>query len=431
MTIDHTPPPPVIEEECIVTAFVGPDTIVESLRSFFSKARNSLRLYIFDFNYKPLLDHLASVKAANPQLQIKVLLDPVKHSANANAPANGIEATRQLKHFCGEENVRMGPTIHTQRPVFELVHQKYAVADDSESMVMTANWDNYLPTPERPMAGREWGIKISGAQTAEYFAKLFDNDWSLQVAKAEPARAPVVSDLDVVLKYVLHEPAKVQAFLGGVALDAKAARGSPLFPEKSFDSKMRRILPLISPGNYHSVVLDLIRNAKKKLRIQQMYLSRLSKVNGQIAPVQDGKVQALLNEVMSAFRRGVDTEILIEPTTQLTCHDDVKLELFPEVAQLVGTGMFSSIRFRRVGPSRVLNYFHNKGLLVDDEAVVVSSTNWSDFSITLSREAGLVIFDPEIASWYTTVFEHDFKQALSLDTMQYFPFLQEIGKLKS
>jgi phosphatidylserine/phosphatidylglycerophosphate/cardiolipin synthase-like enzyme len=431
MALDHTPQPPIIEEKCTVTAFVGPDSIVESLRTFFSEARNSLRLYIFDFNSKPLLDHLAAVKAANPQLQIRVLLEPVKHSASAQAPANGCEATRQLMQICGEENVRMGPTVHTDRPVFELVHQKYAVADDSASIVMTANWDTYLPTPQRPMAGREWGIKISGAQTAEYFTRLFENDWWLQVAGAEPARVPVVSDLNLMLKYVLQEPAKMQASLSGVDLAAKAEGGRPLFPEKSFDSRVRRILPLVSPSNYFSVVLDLIRNAKKKLRIQQMYLSRLSKVNGEIAPVQDGKVQALLNEVVAAYKRGVDTEILIEPTTQLACHDNKKLELFPEVAQLISSGMFSSIRFRRVGPSRVLNFFHNKGLIVDDEAVVVSSTNWSDFSIMLSREAGLVIFDSEIAAWYTAVFEHDFEEALLLDTMQYFPFLQEIGKLKS
>jgi phosphatidylserine/phosphatidylglycerophosphate/cardiolipin synthase-like enzyme len=281
------------------------------------------------------------------------------------------------------------------------------------------------------MAGREWGVKIAGARTAAYFATLFDHDWSLQVGAKRPVRPSAVSGVDRVLKYILYEPTKAQAFRGGIALHAKAPGDSPLFPEQRFDRRNRRILPIISPSNYHSVVLDLIRNAKRTLRLQHMYFSPLSKIDGQIAPVPDGKVQALLNEVVAAFKRGVDTEILIEPTTQLASHDDRKLELFSEVAQLIAAGMFSRIRFRHVGPSRVLDYFHNKGLVVDDESVVVSSTNWSDFSITLSREAGVLIFDPQIASWYTTVFEHDFKQALPLDAMQYLPFLQETGKLKS
>jgi len=84
-----------------------------------------------------------------------------------------------------------------------------------------------------------------------------------------------------------------------------------------------------------------------------------------------------------------------------------------------------------VGPDRTLTFFHNKGLVVDGEAVVVSSTNWSDFSVTLSREAGVIVRDPEVAGWYAAVFDHDFQHAADpLDRISYQAFLQEIRKIR-
>ena len=409
---------------------MGPDTIVESLRDFFSSARSSLWISIFKFHHEGLLDHLAALAEAQPQLEVRAQLDPVKHDGEAGAPPEGVSATRRLRRICGDKNVQMGPTVNSSRPVFELIHQKYAIADEERTLIVTGNWDKFMPSPDRQIAGQEWGIIIEGRETASYFSRLFENDWNLKPSVVAAMAKHAVHPAPDEIEHLTGEDAMERGYAEEVMPVVRMARKVPQFPEGTFQPKRRDILPLVSPANYHPVVIDLINKASSRLCIQQMYFSRLSKVEGSIVPVPDGKTQALLNALRGAHERGVKVDILLESTTQLSYHDERNLELFWEFLQLMRAGMKDSIRFRRVGPQRVLSFFHNKGIIADGRAVVVSSTNWSDFSMTLSREVGVLMLDTEIAGWYAAVFDRDFANAVTLDEMQYADFLKEIRKLK-
>jgi phosphatidylserine/phosphatidylglycerophosphate/cardiolipin synthase-like enzyme len=50
---------------------------------------------------------------------------------------------------------------------------------------------------------------------------------------------------------------------------------------------------------------------------------------------------------------------------------------------------------------------HNKGIVVDGEAVLVSSANWSSDGILRNRDAGLIIANAEVAGYYQQVFLDD------------------------
>src|SRR5262249_48588016 len=52
-------------------------------------------------------------------------------------------------------------------------------------------------------------------------------------------------------------------------------------------------------------------------------------------------------------------------------------------------------------------HLHNKGVLVDGRFTVVSSTNWSENSITQAREAGVLSDSPEIGDYFTKVVDVD------------------------
>jgi phosphatidylserine/phosphatidylglycerophosphate/cardiolipin synthase-like enzyme len=56
-------------------------------------------------------------------------------------------------------------------------------------------------------------------------------------------------------------------------------------------------------------------------------------------------------------------------------------------------------------------HLHNKGLIVDRQKVVVSSTNWSENSITRARESGVLIESAEIAGYFAEVFDFDWSVA--------------------
>jgi phosphatidylserine/phosphatidylglycerophosphate/cardiolipin synthase-like enzyme len=50
---------------------------------------------------------------------------------------------------------------------------------------------------------------------------------------------------------------------------------------------------------------------------------------------------------------------------------------------------------------------HNKGMIIDNTTVLISSINWNEQSVRKNREAGVLIENKEIAKYYATVFFAD------------------------
>ncbi len=50
---------------------------------------------------------------------------------------------------------------------------------------------------------------------------------------------------------------------------------------------------------------------------------------------------------------------------------------------------------------------HNKGMIIDNNTVLVSSINWNQQSVTLNREAGVLLKNPVAATYYAQVFLSD------------------------
>jgi phosphatidylserine/phosphatidylglycerophosphate/cardiolipin synthase-like enzyme len=55
---------------------------------------------------------------------------------------------------------------------------------------------------------------------------------------------------------------------------------------------------------------------------------------------------------------------------------------------------------------------HNKGVVVDDRAVLVSSINWNTNSPGFNRETGVIVEQPEVARYFRTVFDADWSPAV-------------------
>lgn len=56
---------------------------------------------------------------------------------------------------------------------------------------------------------------------------------------------------------------------------------------------------------------------------------------------------------------------------------------------------------------------HNKGVIVDDRKVLVSSVNWNTNSPNFNREAGVIIDHPGAARYFKEVFDDDWQPAVS------------------
>jgi phosphatidylserine/phosphatidylglycerophosphate/cardiolipin synthase-like enzyme len=66
---------------------------------------------------------------------------------------------------------------------------------------------------------------------------------------------------------------------------------------------------------------------------------------------------------------------------------------------------------RYIDTSRFV-HCHNKMVLVDGKGVLVSSQNWSNSAVSKNREAGVWLTHAGICSYFTQIFENDWKTAL-------------------
>ncbi|MFP4001162.1 MAG: PKD domain-containing protein, partial [Thermoplasmata archaeon] len=52
---------------------------------------------------------------------------------------------------------------------------------------------------------------------------------------------------------------------------------------------------------------------------------------------------------------------------------------------------------------------HNKGIIVDEENVLVSTINWNDNSIFQNRELGVIVKNSDVGKYYSQVFLDDWR----------------------
>jgi phosphatidylserine/phosphatidylglycerophosphate/cardiolipin synthase-like enzyme len=57
-------------------------------------------------------------------------------------------------------------------------------------------------------------------------------------------------------------------------------------------------------------------------------------------------------------------------------------------------------------------HLHNKGIIIDDEIVIITSTNFTDTSIMENRECGLVIKNKTVANYFLRIFDTDWHLGL-------------------
>jgi phosphatidylserine/phosphatidylglycerophosphate/cardiolipin synthase-like enzyme len=145
-----------------------------------------------------------------------------------------------------------------------------------------------------------------------------------------------------------------------------------------------RIRPLLTPdaGIYSSAVLDLVRSAKQSLYIQTQYAHPSSRP-------EDQAFTDLLEAVAERQSAGVDVRIIFS-----------QWETTPYLEKLQAAGFdLAQVRIQRG--------VHNKGIVRDGKAVLISSQNWSADGVLRNRDAGVIIEHRGIARYFQQIFSHD------------------------
>jgi phosphatidylserine/phosphatidylglycerophosphate/cardiolipin synthase-like enzyme len=139
--------------------------------------------------------------------------------------------------------------------------------------------------------------------------------------------------------------------------------------------------------------VDLIDSAENTLDIEQLYIYNSS--------------SAIISAIKSANDRGVKVRIIIS--------DDDNSKTFAEYI-----GSFDNVEIK-VCTGKVPMYFqqHNKGIIIDNKTVLISSINWSPTSLEENRETGLIIKSINTTSYYLKLFDHDWSVCVKYNSSEH------------
>jgi phosphatidylserine/phosphatidylglycerophosphate/cardiolipin synthase-like enzyme len=356
-----------------IKAAVSPDCSYRLVKAALEAAQREICLYIYNASADHLLDLLR--QATNRGVHIRLMYDVTD--------TRGDE--RQKLQSLGVE-LKEAPSSK-RRKVFTVCHQKFAVLDEEILLIGSANWaTTSIPLVTVPYqfkkGNREWLVRIDEPALAKWFKGLFVADWDIPEVEMPP-RLAIEPEL----------PPESTFF---PALLAK-------LPDQVFDLKAVdltepvRVTPLLSPDNYFDLTLRLIQGAQTSVDIEQQYiLAGGPKTEGLLSALKQRKNEVAIRIIVSSAFRTKGAKDGWEKSVDYLEHFDLK-----DCLRAMNLGYYT--------------HLHNKGVIVDRQKVIVSSTNWSENSITKAREAGVLIESPEIAGYFAEVFDFDWSIAWDPD----------------
>jgi len=365
-------------------AYASPDSTYAVTRRLLDAAKKEIIIGIYDFSADYMREIMLQAMRRGVKISVMLDIDNQKEKDLFKELAR-FGATTTVAPSCASAHISYFPSSH----------EKVIVIDKTWTLVQSGNYsNNSIPfnetdggDPDNFVTGnRDMGIAIHSEPLANFFRKLLLSDMKLETdgektaAKALAAPRPLSPPLDLVEEAPQLSPVQ-------------------LFPSKTFKPVTPiKITPVLAPDNYMDLIPGFIENATKSIFIEQQYIRSSS--------LSVGK---LLTSIKKAKEKnpGLDVRIILG---KLFGQDDVKKEKINIANLSAKYGLVLDKNIRYIDTKRFV-HCHNKMIIIDENASLISSQNWSETGVSSNREAGLIIYDPAIAHYYTQIFESDWSTA--------------------
>ncbi len=277
-------------------------------------------------------------------------------------------------------------------PVFEMAaptgghapyrydHAKYLVVDNRSVFLTSENFKaSGFPTGGKS-ANRGWGVYMENTDLAGYFSNVFHTD---------------VGGYSFVPVYGSPGPSEPPS-----SLEYEAD-----FSPATFNDAI--VTPVIAPDTSNQITM-LVDSATTSVEIEQAYITNESAT----------EFNPYLAAAINASRRGVQVKVLLDSywyNVEDTKDNDEMVALINRIA--ANEHLPLEARCADLDTSGI-EKIHNKGVIVDDQKVLVSSINWNSNSPNFNREAGVIIEHPGVAGYFYEVFLDDWKPAVKSPRQQ-------------
>jgi cardiolipin synthase A/B len=161
------------------------------------------------------------------------------------------------------------------------------------------------------------------------------------------------------------------------------------------------VWPVIAPDTSNEITI-LINSAERSIEIEQAYITNET----------PDSLNPYLSAAINASRRGVHVRVLLDSYWYNIEDEKDNDEM---VALINRIGAFEHLPLEARCADLQMNQIkqiHNKGVIVDDSRVLVSSINWNSNSPNFNREAGVIIDHPGVARYFLEVFEDDWNPSI-------------------
>ena len=363
-------------------AYASPDSTYAVTRRLLDAAQKEIIIGIYDFSADYIKEIL--LNAIRRGVKVSLMLD--------------IDGRQEEKLF--EELEKFGCAgVHAPSCASKVIsyfpssHEKVIVIDGKWTLVQSGNYSkNSIPFNEKDgdpanfvKGNRDMGVAIRSRPLATFFANLLRSDMKLEL----DAEAPEALGRRIRRK---KEPDLVEA--------VPELLPPKLFPSKTFNpSGAIKVMPVLTPDNYLAVIPDLLESAKRSIYIENQYIrskhAEITKLLAAIKKARDNKPELVVRIILG----------------KLFGMDDFEKEKVNVANLKMKFGLILDKNLRYIDTKRFV-HCHNKLIIVDEEAVLISSQNWSNTGVGNNREAGVLIRYPAIAQYYSEIFESDWGTAL-------------------
>ncbi|MCK9307205.1 MAG: phospholipase D-like domain-containing protein [Methanoculleus sp.] len=353
---------PATFEGVAVKAFVAPDCSYEVFSETVASAEHEILVNVYEFTDPAMAADL--ICARERGVTVIVLLE--------GGPVGGVSPEERA--IAGALNrsgivVLSMTTTDAAHAKYRYDHAKYLVIDGETVLVGSENFKpGGYPAPGL-QGNRGWGISLENAGLAAYFREVFLLD---------------AAGGDIV------------PFEGTAAESCTPWAPSYTVEFAACRAEGARVTPVVSPDT-STLILGLIEGAQESIDIEQAYITNETAYD----------LNPYLAAAVNASRRGVAVRVLLDAAWFNTEDDADNDEMVGMINRITAAeGLPLEARLADLEANNLAK-IHNKGVIVDGRTVLVSSINWNANSPAFNREAGVIIEHPDIAAYYTRVFEDD------------------------
>jgi len=353
--------PAVFQNVSIIT-FVSPDCSNEIFSYAVNQASDQVLLNVYEFSSPLMTDTLIKAHAREVDINVVVEGGPV-----GGISPEGKEAIRNLTD--SGIPVSMMVSRKGEPAPYRYDHAKYMVIDQRAVLLTSENF-KYSGFPPAGMTGnRGWGVYLEDPRLAEYFSTVYLTDYGGKSITAYNGSAGTPESMPSGKYTVEFQPGY---FTGAT------------------------VRPVISPDTSNQIT-ELINSAEKSIEIEQAYITNETTYS----------LNPYLSAAINTSRRGVHVRVLLD-SYWYNIEDEADNDEMVALINRIGSDEQIPLEARCVDLStNEVDKIHNKGVIVDDKYVLVSSINWNSNSPNFNREAGVIIDHPGVARYFLDVFEDD------------------------